>query len=58
MENYLGITLYQQIMSMTYVELAAYLSKLMNDAAISALEGEYPPGVFAMLKKLEEVVVQ
>ena len=56
MEDYPGITLYQQIMSMTDVELASYLCKLMNDAALSALEGEYPPGVFEMLKKLRSEV--
>ena len=56
MESYPGITLYQQVMSMTDVELAAYLCKLMDDAVFSALEGVYPSGVFAMLAKLRSEV--
>lgn len=56
MESYPGITLYQQIMSMTDVELAAYLCNLVDDAAASALKGEYPSGVFEMLEKLRSEV--
>lgn len=56
MEDYPGITLYQQIMSMTDVELAAYLCKVMDDAVFFASGGVYSPGVFAMLKKLRSEV--